>query len=291
VAIRDHNLTGLATIVMTRLRAIVIGGGLVAGACTLIGCAADPDPIAIAATAAAPAADAGSEPAADTRDALAESEPDSEPQPEATSTPAATPEPQPEATSTPAATPDLWTAEPKASNTLGSGLTSPLAASIVDLPAAPIGPIASTEVQRPVGLRLPTLGIDEALVVAVGVEANGDFEVPSADEVGWYRFGPTPGGPGSAVLAAHVAQDGVDGVFRYLTDLKVGAEFSVVFDDGAESDFRVAAMDQYDKDELPTDDFFRKSGEPQLVLITCGGDFNRQLRSYDDNVVAVAVPI
>jgi hypothetical protein len=39
------------------------------------------------------------------------------------------------------------------------------------------------------------------------------------------------------------------------------------------------------------DRIFAKDGDPVLTLITCGGDFNRSLRSYEDNVVTYAVPI
>jgi hypothetical protein len=33
-----------------------------------------------------------------------------------------------------------------------------------------------------------------------------------------------------------------------------------------------------------------REGDPQLVLITCGGEFDAQARSYEDNVVAFARP-
>ena len=53
----------------------------------------------------------------------------------------------------------------------------------------------------------------------------------------------------------------------------------------------MVAIRQYDKDELPTAELFAVDGESQVVLITCGGSFNREVRSYDDNVVAYAVPV
>jgi len=265
---------------MTRIRALVIGGGLVAGAIILAGCTPAGDAVAVEAS----APDDSGDPVSDTSEAEARSDTFADPGPES-ETASSSDKPQPTTER------ELWTVKAPQSDSWAGRSPSPLASSIVDLPAAPIGPIASAEVIRPVGLRIPSLGIEEALVVDVGVESNGDFEVPPADEVGWYRFGPTPGETGSAVLAAHIASGGIDGVFRHLADLEVGAEFSVLYEDGSERDFRVTAMDQYDKDELPTDEFFRKSGESQLVLITCGGDFNRQIRSYDDNIVAVAVPI
>ena len=39
------------------------------------------------------------------------------------------------------------------------------------------------------------------------------------------------------------------------------------------------------------EDFFARDGTPRLVLITCGGRFNRSLNSYDDNVVVISVPL
>ena len=37
--------------------------------------------------------------------------------------------------------------------------------------------------------------------------------------VAWYRYGPTPGAPGSAVLAGHVDWHGVPGIFFHLSEL------------------------------------------------------------------------
>lgn len=157
------------------------------------------------------------------------------------------------------------------------------AGSTATLPEAADGPV-------PVGLRYDAIGAD-APVLSVGVAPNGDMEIPGAREVGWYRYGPTPGGEGSSVLAAHVAYGGQDGVFRRLTGAAPGDRFDVAYDDGSVRTFEVVAIRQYDKDELPTAELFAVSGEPQVVLITCGGSFNRELRSYDDNIVAYAVPV
>jgi hypothetical protein len=36
---------------------------------------------------------------------------------------------------------------------------------------------------------------------------------------------------------------------------------------------------------------FAVGGPPRLVLITCGGAFDRRTRNYADNVVVVAEPV
>jgi len=116
------------------------------------------------------------------------------------------------------------------------------------------------------------------------------MEIPEVDEVGWYRFGPHPGDPGTAVLAAHIAYDGVDGVFRHLADLAPGDEILVrPAGDAAVRRFVVDEVVRYPKDDLPAD-VWTRTGPPRLALITCGGDFDPATRHYTDNTVAWTSP-
>lgn len=159
------------------------------------------------------------------------------------------------------------------------------------LPPAPGLPPPTATGPAPVGLHIPALGVTAAPVIAVGVEPDGQLSVPPATEVGWYRFGSRPGDDGSSVLAAHIAYNGVDGVFRGLAALEVGALVAVVLEDGSTLRYRIDEVVDFDKADLPTDDLFDEAGSDRLVLITCGGDFNPNLRSYDSNTVAFASPV
>jgi sortase (surface protein transpeptidase) len=125
------------------------------------------------------------------------------------------------------------------------------------------------------------------------VAATGQMDVPeNVTDVAWYKFGPSPGERGSAVLAAHVDLAGEGrGVFFGLRTLDADVIVHVTYDDGSERPFRVVARTVYDKDELPTDVLFAKDGPPALTLITCGGAFSRADRHYDSNVVVYAVPV
>lgn len=161
------------------------------------------------------------------------------------------------------------------------------------LPRADIGEEALAGEEpgpQPVSIMIEDLDIVDASVVPVGVNDDETFEVPEADEVGWYEFGPSPGVEGSSVLAAHIAYDGVDGVFRSLSDAEIGAVVAIGFDDGSTQRFRIESVTDYVKEELPAS-LFARDGDPQLALITCGGAFHPELRSYDSNTVAVAVPV
>jgi LPXTG-site transpeptidase (sortase) family protein len=150
----------------------------------------------------------------------------------------------------------------------------------------------SADIAEPVVLRIERLNVD-APIAPYGVNRQtGEMEVPdNATEVGWYKFGPRPGEPGSAVLAAHVdlASSG-PGVFFELDSLEEGDRLSVLYADGTESAFRVIARTTYEKDKLPLDVIFSREGPSVLTLITCGGDFNRNVSRYDSNVVVYAVP-
>ncbi len=176
----------------------------------------------------------------------------------------------------------------------GSLPMSELASGFIELPTAfpervldglgaPIG-------RPPATLELPNLG-KSGQVQPVGLEPNGELEVPGADEIGWYQFGAgVDGGLGSTVLAGHIAFDGRNGVFSNLADTSIGDEI-VIGVDGEDLTYRVISVDQYNKLDLPIDDLFSESSEERIVLITCGGSFNPSVRSYDDNVVVVAVPV
>ncbi len=167
---------------------------------------------------------------------------------------------------------------------------SPLAELVQPAGNLRFDPATGNAAAKPVRVDIEGIGVEGATVSDVGVESNGELEVPGANAIGWYRWSAIPGQAGSAVLAAHIAYNGTNGVFRNLADVDVGAIVTIGFDDGSVREFEIIELSQYGKDELPLDRVFAKDGDPVLALITCGGRFNRTLRSYDDNVVAYAVP-
>ena len=139
-------------------------------------------------------------------------------------------------------------------------------------------------------LRIDALGIDVP-VEPVGVAADGQLEVPDETHVGWYRLGSSPGEPGATVLAAHVNWHGVDGPFVRLRELEPGAIVVVSLGETTTRTYQVVERAQYPKDALPADRIWTHTGPETLVLITCGGSFNPEIRHYRDNIVVHAVPV
>jgi hypothetical protein len=160
--------------------------------------------------------------------------------------------------------------------------------------AAPAGEAADADptVADPSAIRIDRIGVDHR-IVPVGLEDDGTMEIPEdVQEIGWYDPGVRPGEPGSAVLAGHVDSRAQGrGAFFALGSLDVDDEIVLTDAEGAEQRWRVTARTRYPKYELPVDELFVWGGaEGRLVLITCGGDFDRASRHYSDNVVVLASP-
>ncbi len=153
------------------------------------------------------------------------------------------------------------------------------------------GPTPISEPNPPETIRIARRGID-ASVVPVGLRSDGAMGIPhDVRQVGWYEPGPLPGRPGAAVFAGHVdsATQG-PGAFFDLRLLELGDEVEVVHRDGSSSTWVVHARQSHRKEDLPIDAIFTADGDPRLVLITCGGDFDVEGGRYLDNVVVHAHP-
>lgn len=158
----------------------------------------------------------------------------------------------------------------------------------------PVSPATPPPVQprsaEPQRLTSADLQIDMA-VVPVGVQNDGSMEIPADPAVaGWYRFGPAPGdASGTTVLAAHVDSRvyGVGPLAR-LREAQPGQTLQVTDAAGAVSGYTVESVTYIPRAELPVDQLFDRGGARSLVLITCGGQFDEQTRTYSDNVVLVA---
>ena len=182
--------------------------------------------------------------------------------------------------------------------------TSPAPSATADPPGPPAGSgtapgpgsgaatgEAPDPVAAPVAVDIPAIGVTSDLM-RLGLNGDGTVEVPPLaddDQAGWYEKGPAPGAVGPAVLLGHVdsAEFG-PGVFFDLGALQPGDEVTVTREDGTVAVFAVDRVERHPKDDFPTIEVYGNTDDAQLRLITCGGDFDSAVRSYEDNVVAFA---
>jgi hypothetical protein len=164
-------------------------------------------------------------------------------------------------------------------------------------PPAPEPAPAPAVVERavPLQVRIGAITVDAPLV-PVGIEEDGAMEIPEdVREIGWYDpdggLGVVPGSVGTAVLAGHVdSRSQGRGALYNLRDLRAGETIEIDLSDGTTQAWLITDVIQYPKDVLPYDELFVWSGPERLAIITCGGEFDRTVRSYTDNIVVYAVP-
>jgi Sortase domain len=138
----------------------------------------------------------------------------------------------------------------------------------------------------PVELRIPAIGVSTSMAT-LGLNPDNTVQVPSDfQQAGWFEPGPTPGQLGSAVILGHVDSYRGPAVFFRLRSLRPGDAVEVRLADGIVAHFAVTAVETYLKDQFPAERVYGPHGSSALQLVTCGGEFDRQARSYLSNIVA-----
>lgn len=160
--------------------------------------------------------------------------------------------------------------------------------------AAPRPEIPAEEATAPQGeparVVIPAIDVDVQLV-RLGLAPDGSMQVPDRGFAGWYVEGPRPGHDGPAVIAAHVDSQAGPDVFHRLHELARGDQVHVSYDSGDEVTFVVASSAQTPKDALPVEEIWPLTNARLLTLITCGGDFDRSVGHYRDNVIVYTTPL
>ena len=153
-------------------------------------------------------------------------------------------------------------------------------------------PPAVAPAPRPVAVTVPAIDVRSDLL-SLGLAADGTIQVPQPgpdyDKAAWFTGSPRPGDPGPAVIEGHVdSAAGGPSVFYDLGRLVAGDRVDVTREDGSVVTFEVYDVRLVPKDDFLTLEVYGNTPGPELRLITCGGPFDSDARSYEDNVVAFA---
>ncbi len=141
---------------------------------------------------------------------------------------------------------------------------------------------------EPTDISIPKIDV-HAKIVQVGTTSSGAMDTPERyADVGWWSLGAEPGETGRAVLAGHVDSPWGAAVFIRLDELEPGDEI-IVGDGLSELHYVVRGAAVYRADAAPVEDIFGPSTERELILITCGGWFDRSSASYLHRRVVFAV--
>lgn len=148
------------------------------------------------------------------------------------------------------------------------------------------GPVSTS---TPVRVLIPEVGID-GNVIPVGIAASGNMAVPvKYEDVGWYKYGPTPGQKGNAVLAGHFDDGrGKPAIFYKLNQVKVGDIVYVENDSGEKMKFivrEIRLVDYANPSQEDMEAVFGKDISEGLNLITCDGVWIPEKKTYSDRLI------
>jgi sortase family protein len=166
----------------------------------------------------------------------------------------------------------------------GPNLSAPV---VTGGPVTPIAPLAASS---PTQLRIDAINASSSLV-PLGLNADQTIAIPPVSQpqqASWYKFGPTPGQIGPAVILGHINGNGKQGIFAKLNTLKPGDQVKVTRADGKTAVFTVTKLQQVPKAQFPTQLIYGDTPDAELRLISCTGTFDRSKRSYVDNIVVFA---
>ncbi|MFA5997922.1 MAG: class F sortase [Candidatus Paceibacterota bacterium] len=141
----------------------------------------------------------------------------------------------------------------------------------------------------PVRLTIPRIGVDAALE-SVGLTPEGAMDVPTGPaNAAWFSPGPRPGEEGSAVIAGHYGwKDGLPAVFDDLSALQKGDKIYIEDENGVLTAFVVRELRSYGEYEDAPEVFGSIDGKAHLNLVTCGGVWNKDSKSYAKRLVVFA---
>lgn len=148
---------------------------------------------------------------------------------------------------------------------------------------------AALEKSEPQILQIPAISLETRFGSSLGLQPDGSVEVPAGfDEVGWYKFGPTPGEAGPAVILGHIDSVSGPAVFWSLGQLVAGDQINIIRMDGSTARFVVERVEKYPQTDFPTAAVYGDINYAGLRLITCSGTYQKGIQRYTHNTVVYA---
>ncbi|MBR3121956.1 class F sortase [Candidatus Saccharibacteria bacterium] len=138
---------------------------------------------------------------------------------------------------------------------------------------------------RPRYLSIEKLGIKNARILPMGINAKGELDTPrNIYDVGWYEGSGKPGQGGTMMIDGHNGGPTKFGVFKRLPDLAYGDILTVERGDGLVFNYQVVENNSVllsDSDNyMSTAAKSPEEGVESLTLITCTGEWSSTKQTY-----------
>jgi hypothetical protein len=146
---------------------------------------------------------------------------------------------------------------------------------------------------EPYKIRIPEIDV-EGYIQKVGTELSDNIATPSSIFIaGWYVKSIKPGeSEGLSIINGHVHGVYKPGIFFNLKELSVGSVFNITYGDGHSYNFKVKSVLTKSIQEAANILFAKDSTiKSQLNLITCGGKYDSNSKTYDQRVIVISEKI
>ncbi len=142
---------------------------------------------------------------------------------------------------------------------------------------------------EPLQLRIPKINVSATFEEPLGVTQSGEIETPESYEtVAYYKYGPTPGEIGPAVVLGHVDSFEGPAVLFSLGQLKEEDTIEIERADGSVAIFAVERLERYEQVGFPTALVYGDLDYAGLRLITCTGTYDHGSLRYSHNLIVFA---
>ena len=143
---------------------------------------------------------------------------------------------------------------------------------------------------EPILLRIPSVNLMARFERPLGLNEDRTIQVPESFEtVARYRYTPTPGEQGPAVILGHVDSYKGPAVFWPLKDILIGDRVYVDREDGSTVIFTVTEIEVVKQGEFPGNKVYGHTPYSGIRLITCSGYYDRQTQRYSHNLIVYGV--
>lgn len=130
----------------------------------------------------------------------------------------------------------------------------------------------------------------EGYIQLVGIDQEYNIAVPSNVHLaGWYVNSVKPGEVGLSIMDGHRDGSSVGGIFRNIEKLVKGDDIQIEYGDGSIKDFKVVEVIQVSIEDA-FDIMYEKKDSVvrQLNLVSCGGRYLREQKTYEDRIIVIA---
>lgn len=139
---------------------------------------------------------------------------------------------------------------------------------------------------EPRTLHIPSINLTVPFEAPLGIDTQGAVEVPKAyDTVGWYKYGPTPGELGPAVIFGHVDNYKGPAVFFSLGQVSTGDPVVIERTDGSKVTFEITGYERVEQEEFPMERVYGNLPYAGIRLVTCTGIYDRSTLRYSHNLI------